>query len=349
MYHVYSRRTGSMEKKRYKTHREMKGLLRFSKETISAFGMALIFIVYVVQAFRIPSGSMEDSLLIGDQLLGLKFVYGAPVVPFTHLKFPGVKDPRPGEVVIFKTPGNNGRAYIKRCVAGPGQIIEIRDRTLMVNGKKMVLPPHGKHIMNGHQGFDGIEHFAPYRIPSSGDTIRCRKLSIRDALFFKHIVHQEHPRSEVSLRLILTDDGDVANDRKLLLGLKGLLTLDEVAEFTRLDTIDNWVVLQQVAQQVLLSLEIDRSGVDLFAEVLLEGEPVGTYVVKNDNYFMLGDNRDNSLDSRYWGVVNRSFVKAQALMIYFSMDPQVPLWNLARKIRWNRFGKLIRSWERVAG
>jgi signal peptidase I len=57
---------------------------------------------------------------------------------------------------------------------------------------------------------------------------------------------------------------------------------------------------------------------------------------------MMGDNRDNSLDSRYWGFVNRSWINAQALIIYFSYDPETPLWQLPVKIRWNRIGTLIR-------
>jgi len=69
---------------------------------VSALAMALVAIVYVIQAFKIPSGSMEDSLLVGDFLLGLKFIYGAPVLPFMYTKFPGVTNPKPGDVIIFK-------------------------------------------------------------------------------------------------------------------------------------------------------------------------------------------------------------------------------------------------------
>jgi signal peptidase I len=72
--------------------KELKGLFNFGKEMISAFGMALLCIVYIVQAFKIPTGSMENSLLVGDQLLGLKFIYGAPVLPFSDAKFPGIVD-----------------------------------------------------------------------------------------------------------------------------------------------------------------------------------------------------------------------------------------------------------------
>lgn len=328
---------------------ELAGLIRFSKETFSALGLALIFIVYVVQAFRIPSGSMEDSLLVGDQLLGVKFAYGSPVLPFTHMKFPGIKEPKPGEVVIFKTPGNNGKDYIKRCIAGPGQVVEIRDRMLLVDGISKTLPPAGKHVNGGDPEIEEIRWFAPYRVPGKGELIDGNNLSIRDALFLKHIVHQENPRSDVSLTLKLLINGDPANHRRLIQTPNAMLSVDAVSGFTRLDTLDNWVTLNQIAQQISSSLAIDKlARVELCAQVLLNGKPLREYRVRNDNYFMLGDNRDNSLDSRYWGVVNRSFIKAQAAIIYFSLDPDVPFWNLARKIRWNRFGKLIRSWEKDA-
>ena len=77
----------------------------------------------------------------------------------------------------------------------------------------------------------------------------------------------------------------------------------------------------------------------------MDDKPVHTYVTKYDSYFMMGDNRDNSTDSRYWGFLNRNFIKAKAFILYFSLDNETPLWELPLKIRWNRIGKLIRSWD----
>ena len=72
---------------------EKAGVFHFTKDMVSALVMALIAIVYVIQAFKIPTGSMENSLLVGDFLLGLKFIYGAPVLPFVYKKLPGFTDP----------------------------------------------------------------------------------------------------------------------------------------------------------------------------------------------------------------------------------------------------------------
>ena len=97
---------------------EQAGIFHFLREMGSALIMALIAIVYVIQAFKIPTGSMENSLLVGDFLLGLKFMYGAPILPFSHelginQRFPAVTDPKTGDVIIFKYPGSDKKDYIK--------------------------------------------------------------------------------------------------------------------------------------------------------------------------------------------------------------------------------------------
>ena len=76
------------EKEQKKRRNEKEGILNFTKEMVSALIMAFVAIVYIIQAFKIPTGSMEDSLLVGDFLLGLKFIYGAPVLPFSYKKLP---------------------------------------------------------------------------------------------------------------------------------------------------------------------------------------------------------------------------------------------------------------------
>ena len=88
-------------------------------------GLALVIRTGVVQAFYIPSGSMEDSLLVGDYLLANKFVYGAPIdVPGTNIslfRLPAIRDPEPGDIVIFRSPVDPDRDLIKRCVAVGGE------------------------------------------------------------------------------------------------------------------------------------------------------------------------------------------------------------------------------------
>ncbi|MBM3263718.1 MAG: signal peptidase I [candidate division Zixibacteria bacterium] len=117
-----------------------KSLLREYMEII-VFAVALFGFIRtdVVQAFRIPSGSMENTLLIGDFLLVNKFIYG-PRVPFTDIRLPGLRDPRPGDVVVFPFPQNPEQDFIKRCIAVEGQTIEIRDKVVYVDGVKIDNP-----------------------------------------------------------------------------------------------------------------------------------------------------------------------------------------------------------------
>jgi signal peptidase I len=302
--------------------------------------MAFIAIVYVIQAFRIPTGSMEDSLLVGDFLLGLKFIYGAPVVPFTYAKFPGVTKPKPGDVIIFKYPGTDRKDYIKRCVAGPGQTVRIAGKKLYVDDVEVVKPPQGRFDRNGMLD-PLISNFALLRIPAKGDTLFADTLPIREFLFLKHLVRQEHPRKDVDIKLQLYIDGEFANDRPTLPSPFGA----RAVSFNQIDfgKIDSWTMLAALFEQIRMAHP--DNAVEVRKQLMLDGKKLDRYIVKNDNYFMMGDNRDNSMDSRFWGYLNKNFIKAKAFILYFSLDKETPLWLLPLKIRWNRIGKLIRSWD----
>jgi signal peptidase I len=308
---------------------------------LSALAMAFIAIVYVIQAFRIPTGSMENSLLVGDFLLGLKFIYGAPVLPFSHMKFPGVTKPRPGDVIIFKYPGNDGKDYIKRCVAGPGQVVSISGKKLTVDGKELRVPPNGRYERDGMLD-PMISDFAPLRIPARGDTLMADTMKMREFLFFKHLVRQENPRKKVAMRLQLYINGEYANSRPVLSSPYGgsPISFDQI-DFNK---IDIWPMLASLDESVRRSLP-ESTKVEIRRDILMDGKSVGRYAVKRDNYFMMGDNRDNSLDSRFWGYLNANYIKAKAFILYFSIDKETPWVLLPLKIRWNRIGSLIRSWD----
>jgi signal peptidase I len=318
------------------------------REMGSALIMALIAIVYVIQAFKIPTGSMENSLLVGDFLLGLKFMYGAPIIPFSQdlgisQRLPAVTDPKAGDVIIFKYPGADKKDYIKRCVAGPGSTVEIQGKKLIVNGKDVILPPHGKYVRNGELDEKGITEFKPLKIPSKGDILKTADLEIRELLFLKHLIHQENPRSTLKLEFQLYLNGEFSNNQTIQIPF-------EDREFSvpfsnlKFDT-DNWTILEQ--RLSLAKQSFPDKEVDIRKLLYLDGKLVTEYKVKHDNYFMMGDNRDNSLDSRYWGYLNRNFIKAKAFILYFSLDKEIPFWQLPLKIRWDRIGKLIRAWDGV--
>ena len=131
------------------------------KSIIIVLAIFLPLNTFVVQGFRIPSGSMEDTLLIGDFLFADKITFGARV-PFSDgVRLPGLRDPKPGDIVIFKSP-QTGENLIKRCVAVAGQQVEMRHKQLYIDGKP-VSEPFTKHIRRTID--PRIDDFKPYTVP----------------------------------------------------------------------------------------------------------------------------------------------------------------------------------------
>jgi signal peptidase I len=121
---------------------------------VVALVLAFILRAYVVQAFRIPTGSMENTLLPGDFLLVNKFIF--------HFK-----DPKPGDVIVFQYPLNTDRVFVKRCVAVGGQTVEVRNKVLRVDGKVVPNPRDAKHkdpkILP--REFSARDNFGPKQVP----------------------------------------------------------------------------------------------------------------------------------------------------------------------------------------
>jgi signal peptidase I len=220
------------------------------KSILIAVVLAVVIKTSIVEAYKIPSSSMEDTLLIGDFLIANKFVYGARV-PFFNWRLPAIHKPEQGDVVIFKWPGDGVTNYIKRCVATEGQKVEIIEKVVYVDEKVFPNPPLAK----------------------------------------------------------FTDDR--------------IIPRPGVHESSR----DNW----------------------------------GPYVVPKGCYFMMGDNRDNSSDSRYWGPVKDDLILGEAMIIHWSWapDPNAPeasvndplsvprlfVYNVVHfvdRVRWSRLLKVVR-------
>jgi signal peptidase I len=206
-------------------------LREYAEAIVIAVLLTLVIRTFVFQAFRIPTGSMEDTLLVGDFLFVNKFIYGAKV-PFTDLRLPAVREPHHGDIMVFKFPKDPDRDFIKRLVGAPGDTVEIRDKVVFLNGE--ALPD--KHV----------KHTNP----------RIRPDSYRNPNIYP----------------------PGAGNR------------------------DNY----------------------------------GPVVVPAGHYFMMGDNRDNSDDSRFWGFLDRDLIKGKAVFIYWSWDKD------KTRPRLNRLGHLIR-------
>ena len=112
-----------------------KSLVReYTESIVIALLLALVIRTYLVQAFKIPSGSMEDTLVIGDHLLVNKFIYGTKI-PFTDSQVVKVRDPRRGDVIVFEYPEDPSKDFIKRVIGTPGDVVEGKDKKVYVNGR----------------------------------------------------------------------------------------------------------------------------------------------------------------------------------------------------------------------
>jgi signal peptidase I len=333
---------------------------RVSKDLIVAFAAALFFIQFVIQAFKIPTGSMEDSLLVGDFLLGLKYVYGAPI-PFSYHKLPGMREPRKNDVVIFKFPGDpnypnnikeryvklintfvfgilfwdkedhkivvhSPKDFIKRCIAVSGDTVVYREKVLYVNGQEVRLAPKGKHDDQRMlpPDLEPRDTFGPYVVPRKGQTFVFDSLSLREFYWVRSLVYQENPTSRLETVLsFYVNDSLYTRIRQT-----GALYI----KYTDWD----WHALDR--QIRTFRENVQKKQLRVKWEVTLDGRPITGYTLRKNAFFMMGDNRDNSLDSRYWGFVSEKFVKAKALIIYFSWDGLEPVTSA---IRFSRIGKLI--------
>jgi signal peptidase I len=193
---------------------------------------------------------MENTLQIGDFLLVNKLVYGAEV-PFTHKRLPRIRDPQRGDVIVFEYPEEPTKYFVKRLEGVPGDTVEMRDGTLIRNGRSLVEPY--------------VEHTEPDVDPGTEEFKWQRDYLVRTAA---------------------------------------------AAGAAYIPTRNNW----------------------------------GPLVVPKGNYLALGDNRDNSFDSRYWGWVADSLIKGRPFVIYYSYAPDSSERSLAwlTRIRWSRLGERIR-------
>ncbi len=202
-----------------------KSLIREYAEAIAiAILLALVIRTLIVQAFTIPSGSMMDTLLVGDYILVNKFLYGAEI-PLTDVRLPGLRQPARGDIIVFKYPQDEKRDFIKRIVGTPGDTVQMRGYQVLVNGR----PIPEAYVKQA----DGV-------MPPAAQPGYCPYAYGCDAT-----------------------------------------------------------------------------------------------KVPADSYFVMGDNRDNSQDSRYWGFVKRDKIKGKAFLIYWSWDGD------RHWLRWGRLGKYI--------
>ena len=128
----------------------------WTESIIIAVILALLIRTFVAQAFKIPSGSMTPTLLVGDRIFVNKFIYGARI-PFTDIRLPMVREPRRGDIIVFKSPEDPKKDFVKRLVALDGETVEIKDGLVYINGETISEPDSIKAIYYYNRGEHGKE------------------------------------------------------------------------------------------------------------------------------------------------------------------------------------------------
>ncbi|MBA1437463.1 MAG: signal peptidase I [Epsilonproteobacteria bacterium] len=269
-------------------------LYKFSNSWTGTIIIVLFVIFFIAQAFRIPSGSMKDTLLVGDHLFGKKFAYGIPMphIPFLEISIIPWSDelklidgdkPKRGDIIIFRPPHKPKTHFVKRCVALPGD-------ELFIQNKNLYLHPH--------EGDAWIkEHYKDFNI-----------------IDFEGKLWVENP--------YMKDHKGIHHDDKMGLNTLTIVNMNGniLKSIPKEDYFNGKIKLkpdERVAPTPLLIPQI-------FATEITKVEP--------DHYFMMGDNRDHSNDSRFWGSVPYDNLEGTPWFIYFSIDKN---WN----IRWDRMFK----------
>jgi len=128
----------------------------WTESIVIAVILALVIRAFIVQAFKIPSGSMVPTFLVGDRIFVNKFIYGARI-PLTDIRLPAVRSPQRGDIIVFRSPEEPKKDFIKRLVAFGGETVEIRDGRIIVNGEPLASPRSIRSITYYNRGEYGKE------------------------------------------------------------------------------------------------------------------------------------------------------------------------------------------------
>jgi signal peptidase I len=301
-----------------------KSTMREYAESIGiAVLIALFLRAFVVEAFKIPSGSMIPTMEIGDHIFVNKFLYGIRI-PYTRTKFFELRKPRRGEVIVFINPCEPEKDFIKRIVGLPGDTVEVRCAVLYVNGKAV---PHELVAERDTCGFwDYEENLRRWEYKTCS-----RYVELLDGTSYTTV----HDPARPTLDAQRAGAGPKARYRDFGYGQDFPDLGDRYpGDSPRVPTCRG-SDLRTPPQREAARGRIEPSRPESQAE---PGPcaPASRYVVPDGHVFVMGDNRENSSDSRVWGPVPLENIKGKALFIWWSSQPEK-----AGGIAWDRIGKVV--------
>jgi signal peptidase I len=359
-----------------------KGLLKEWADAILFAVVAATLIRWLImEAYTIPTPSMENSMLVGDFLFVSKFHYGTRTpktilqIPLTHQKIwfteipsyldwiqlpqyrlPGFSHVKREDVVVFNVPPkelNDGKVYpvdlktnyIKRCVGIPGDVLEVKDRQLVVNGQ---LIPDKKGMQYSYlvTAKDEINERNLMKLGLDPDDYNYLGRPESNAIYQMFLTKEKVEELKTVSYIVSVDDDYRTHDgvdMRSFPGTKytpwngdnyGPLTIPKEG----MKLVINDSTLSTYGGTIRDYEHLDDVNIE-DGKLIIDGKEVAEYTFTQDYYFMMGDNRHNSLDSRYWGFVPEDHIVGKAFFVWLSIDKYASLIN---KIRWSRFFMLIR-------
>ncbi|MFQ5568876.1 MAG: signal peptidase I [Rhodothermales bacterium] len=328
------------------------------RDGLKILGIALLVALgvrtVILEGFRIPTESMEKSLLVGDFVLVSKVHYGArlpmtigvpltnwylPDVELPYLRLPGFSDIKRGDAIVFNYPVemhpvDRKQHYIKRVVALPGDSIALHDKQLYVNGSHVPLSEamQQRWIASVSSSmtfpFDSIRALGASQVSPYGrarDRVSFEATpTVADVVASWSTVDSVEPYMQsLGIRIFPPGSGfDRDHYGPIRVPARGdTLTLSG----------ENWLMYRDLVRR----FEGHEARFLPDGTIEIDGERRTTYVVEQDYYFVLGDNRDSSVDSRVWGFVPMTHVVGKAVLVYFSWEAE------KRRVRSERLFKGI--------
>ena len=320
-----------------------------------------------IEAYTIPTGSMEKTLLVGDFLFVSKVNYGArlpmtPVAfPFAHhtmpitgtkaywegiqwkyRRLPGLGDVKRNDVVVFNypmdadeplsRPVDKRENYIKRCIAIGGDTLRIINAQIYLNGKAIPNPPESQK--NYYVKSDGTD-FNPQTLQDMN--IAVQRLTVDDYAFQMTVSQAEEIKKWANVKSVNLAVKPV-NEREMQIfppdsdfqwnaDNYGPIIIPKEGWTVKLDSTNLPIYKRAIEVYEGNTLQVNGN------DILINGKKTNNYTFKMNYYWMMGDNRDDSLDSRFWGFVPEDHIVGKALFIWMSWDQNGSFFD---KIRWNR-------------